>query len=122
MKLEEILKSSDCWTKGQLARDHRNASMSYTDPKAVKFCLVGALHRLYSEPCEGASNEGCRRLSEATITEAGRKLAKIIATHYPEYKVKDYVSDRFWDTIIGFNDNDATTFEMVEKVVKEYDN
>lgn len=43
MKLREVLRTEKEWTKGVLARDAHGHSQPYYSPKAVAFCIEGAI-------------------------------------------------------------------------------
>jgi hypothetical protein len=50
------------WTRGALARRSNNQPCTWSDPEAVRFCAVGALHRAATEAIRGW---GCSRAIEA---------------------------------------------------------
>ena len=43
----DLLTDPKRWTKGTLARDDRGVPTCVDDPKAVCWCLMGALHKCY---------------------------------------------------------------------------
>ena len=51
IKIKDFLTESN-WTKGQFARDEHNIGCSWEDEKAVKFCLLGAAHKCYTNEAE----------------------------------------------------------------------
>jgi hypothetical protein len=44
----ELLSKPQRWTRGTLARDSRGLPVSPEDPKACRFCLMGAMYRVTS--------------------------------------------------------------------------
>lgn len=45
----EVLSSEDKWTKGAFARDINDHSIPAVSQEAVKWCLTGALSKIYTE-------------------------------------------------------------------------
>ena len=92
-----IIENPDNWTKNYAARDKNDKYISAEDPKAVKYCLLGALWKASSQlfPVETKA----RAREEAT------------------YKIKNilYKLDRkYKDLNLGvFNDAPETTHEDV---------
>src|SRR5574337_1253637 len=49
LKVIDILTSPSKWCKGYFAKDKRGIKISERDEKAVRFCLVGAIHKCYED-------------------------------------------------------------------------
>jgi hypothetical protein len=49
MKVLELLSSEDKWTQGAFARNKDGVRTDYYAEKAVSWCLIGAIHKCYSD-------------------------------------------------------------------------
>jgi hypothetical protein len=94
MKPSELIDSPEKWTKGEYARDASGKSIDFSSNDAQCFCLRGAIYRL------GDDNDECRQNLH--------NLSRAVARLYPQ----------FWG-VTSFNDHPETTFEDVQKVLKE---
>jgi hypothetical protein len=97
MKPSELLSGPEKWTKSYFARDANLVPIPYSDPGAFCFCLRGALYR------------------EGFHEEIGN-LSRTIRRLFP-YLVSVGVSSE--GIVTCFNDAPDTTFEDVQKVLKE---
>lgn len=95
MKIKELLNSPEKWTQSAYAKDAVGDSCSSTEPQAVCWCLLGAIHRCYPEPKE--SDKVWRKILAAITLES------------------HFVS------ISSFNDNEETTFEQVRDILEMAD-
>lgn len=102
MKIKELLKSEENWTKGEAARDKYGDRVSESSDRAVSFCLVGAFWKCYPDGDD----------------EAKRKLANVILEKHPDRAIPCLMPS---NVIIDFNDHDNTTFEEVRAVVEAAD-
>lgn len=50
-RARKLLDKESAWTKWTFARDANDAPVDATDPKACKFCLIGALERAAWDMC-----------------------------------------------------------------------
>ena len=91
MKIKELLSDSSKWIKGVQAEDEDNEPISPVCSLAVKWCLLGALHKCYPGPGE--------------FYEAQNKIDKVL-------KIVSFVT---------WNDAEETTFEDVQKLLLEAD-
>ena len=76
----EIIAEERHWTRGALARTSRDQPCSWSDPKAVKFCAVGALNRAAMEAVKGWGCSRALAAEELVMAASGRlgdKLAEI---------------------------------------------
>ena len=99
MKVKELLDRPEKWTQGCYAVDENDCPIWGTDaydeanhPKAVSFCLSGALKRCYPQRFE--EDRAWDKL-EVAIRSLGLS-----------------------GNVIAFNDNPDTTFEMVKEVLE----
>jgi hypothetical protein len=99
MKAFELIASRENWTQGHNARDEDNEPVSSDSPRAVSFCLLGALGRTYSRNEEYA--EAKRKVLDA---------AGLFATG-------DAIRDTF--TLIDFND--LGTHQKVVEALRKAD-
>lgn len=83
-----LLDRKERWTKSAYARSKIGRVVDVTSKSAVRFCLIGAIERVYGR-------------GENYIS-ATNKLVNVINT----------------ERIMAFNDNDKTTFNMVRKAVR----
>ena len=96
-KVKTLLASPNRWTKGSFAVDSDGLSVASDSPRAVAFCLSGALNHVYGD---------------TTIRDVKRKkLLKVIAKLYPQHKS---------NSPIHFNDQIAN-HTIIKKVLKEAD-
>ena len=58
MKAHELLKEESNWCRQAYARDRSGRHIQPDDPEAVRWCLVGAIHR-----CYGYGNESLKILN-----------------------------------------------------------
>lgn len=49
MKIKELLKNPESWTRGTYAKDAKGEGVMSRDAKAVCWCLLGALYRCYPD-------------------------------------------------------------------------
>ncbi len=49
MKIKELLSDESKWTQYCMARDSHNSPVEWYGPNAVKWCLVGAIHKCYAK-------------------------------------------------------------------------
>lgn len=49
MKVYELLADESRWTTGEMARDKDDNPVDVEDPAACKFCLMGAITKLYGQ-------------------------------------------------------------------------
>jgi hypothetical protein len=47
MKVKDLLSDASAWTRGTMARDKSGKPCDPRDDRAVQFCLVGAIRRVY---------------------------------------------------------------------------
>jgi len=68
----ELIVEQEHWTREVLARTASEQPCSWSDPRAAKFCAVGALNRAAMEAVKGW---GCSRAMEAQefVMAAGNK-------------------------------------------------
>jgi hypothetical protein len=92
MKLSTLLRAKKNWCQNADARDLKGYPVGALDPEAVCFCLSGALAKCYAN-------------NRTEYLRAFRKLTNAIDSI-------DGVG------IVSFNDNGATTFADIKKVVK----
>lgn len=102
MKVSQILTDKSKWTQGAAARFSNGKDAYATDPKAVKFCLLGAI----SKSC------GWREGNSVGAKFSRKLTVKICA------KVEKHIKD---SSIVHWNDNKERTFEDIQKVIKELD-
>lgn len=86
-----LYRDSKRWTSGEYARTKNNRIVEASNPKAVKFCLYGALEFVYGSEYS--------RQSDA--------LRKVIKKLFP-----------LRDGIVIFNDHPETSISDIRKVVK----
>ena len=100
-----IIEDHKNWTQGFMARDGNNNEVTWSDPKATKYCLLGALWK--------ASSQSSPK-EEKTRTEARREA---------EYKIEDILEKIPQEyenlSIESFNDNPETMHEDVIHILKE---
>lgn len=87
-----LLDRRDRWTKNTYARSVTGRSVGPFSPRAVCFCLTGAIDRVYPDIGLG------RRIR----TKLQISISKLYGT----------------EDIVGFNDDPDTTFTMVRKAVR----
>jgi hypothetical protein len=102
MKIKELLKSEEKWTKDEAARDKDGDRVSESSDRAVSFCLVGAFWKCYPDGDD----------------ETRRKLANVILEKHPDRALPHLMPS---NVIIDFNDNQNTTFEDVRAVLEAAD-
>lgn len=61
MKVKDFLTSKN-WCKGELAFDKEGYPCEPTDPKAVEWCIIGAIHKCY--PTMRGRDKMCRKLAK----------------------------------------------------------
>jgi hypothetical protein len=93
--LQSLFRENDHFTKGEYAQMKNGEVCSPRDKEAVKFCLYGAIDRVYGNSHEGA--------------EAVDRLIIAVNKLFP----------CFTNSITSFNDAEATTIRDIRKVVKE---
>lgn len=84
-----LLKGGKAWTKCQEARNASGRVVDPDDPRAVKFCMIGALSRV-----DGRFEDAARS-----------KLHRAVSAYSDQYS-----------RVINFNDARNTTFADVRKV------
>ncbi len=95
------------WTKGSVYRGPGNHSWfakAHPTPKIPEVCLKGALHGY-----QGQVETPCSIIAEKAVLEAINERFGRVPTA---------ISDGTWGTVVAFNDDPGTTFEMVEEVIK----
>jgi len=60
MKINELLSKAERWTQHAMARDHHGLKTDPKDPKAVCWCLMGAVIKCY----ESEKGEIVKKLQE----------------------------------------------------------
>lgn len=89
MKMLELLDSPEKWTQGSLARNKQQRRVSVNSPRAVSWCLSGALKLCYPiEPKAGF---------------VYNRLLKIVGGY----------------SLWRFNDKNSTTFRKIRKILKK---
>lgn len=97
MKVRELLSDESKWTKGYYARDKYLHLVSYDDPQAVKFCLMGALDKCYDDYDQW--KEALDRLITAVSEKTGIPYL----------------------TLPAFNDHPDTKFSDIQEVLAQAD-
>lgn len=93
MKIKELFSDESKWTKGFYARDKDDERCYAEDSKAVKWCLIGAIHKCYSG---------------STLA-----MAKVLVQGISDkYKIPI-------PSISMFNDAEGTTFAQIKSLVEE---
>jgi hypothetical protein len=64
MKLHELFAKPGTWTQRHNARDKNGAVVDHYHPDAVKFCIMGGLHKCYGENHEPAYHAISAKLVE----------------------------------------------------------
>lgn len=93
MKLLELLTDESKWAKHSYAVDACGVPVDVLDPRATKWCLIGGVTRCYSETSEGEKAE--------------LKIQRVLEQHYGTRH------------IVAWQDDPATTFEMVRQLLEE---
>lgn len=91
--LRELFRTPSRWCKGSLARSSTGEEVQPRGTKAAKFCLVGAVYRVYPPTKRWRVEE-----------ELSHSIGKVTG------RARD---------IVEFNDDMETTFEDIRKVLKE---
>lgn len=97
------------WTKGTFYSGPGDGTRAFwkkekNNQAIPQVCLRGAIHGY-----QGQVKTAQTIMAEKAVLEA-------INEEYP--KAASAVSDGAWETVMEFNDDSGTTFEMVEKVTK----
>jgi hypothetical protein len=99
MKVKDILSDPSKWTQGAAARNKRGELCSVLSPDATRFCILGAIARVYRSR---KSMRECERRVAAAIEALGGRIT--------------------YSTEIGdWNDNPYRVFEEVRQVIKKAD-
>ncbi len=106
MNLLEIL-NKEAWIKHVAARDANGEQVLYSNPKACKFCLQGAMLRGSMNGSDAGQN----------ILHWVHLLDEAIFLMFKPRMGDAYVPCNI-ATIIQFNDHPDTTWEDVERVIK----
>lgn len=99
MKLSELLDKPEKWTKGSSARDKNNKQVHPQEPEAVCWCLEGGLR------CVTNGNRWSPWVETLRST-----IIRLFPNRTDPLGVK---------IISTFNDHPDTTFEDIQKVIKE---
>jgi len=89
IKIHELIKP-ETWCKHHIAEDAQGSCVSHNDPKACKWCFIGWIRRIYG-------SDDASRLEGKILDIIGKE---------------DLYYLGFW------NDDERTTFEMVQNVAK----
>ena len=101
-RIIEILKSPKSWTKRMNARSINGNKVEYYNPKAVCWCIDGAILKALRE----------QKLTNHKWQNSYRKIVHAIC------KVANLKHDiRHQDEHIGFNDAETTTFENITEAL-----
>jgi hypothetical protein len=100
MKAKDLLSDPSRWTQRASARDRLGNSCSSLSPRAVKFCIIGAMARAYL-PGDGDIEKAERRIREAMV-ELGWECGEIMA-------------------LGTWNDDPSRTFDDVKRVLEKAD-
>ena len=75
-----LVANPDTWTQGATARDARGRRVEPEDDEAVRFCLIGALHRACAEVVAplGVYNRASARLEAASFALGKRGAVSIV--------------------------------------------
>lgn len=92
MKPSQVLKSPRHWVKGRLAVTSRGVVTCADNPRAVRFCLLGAVHR---------------------ATWINRERDRMVA------QIRAALPFEFGNNIADFNDCPTTTFRDVKAVLRK---
>lgn len=98
MKLKKFLNKKN-WIQGDFALDRYDNPVSPLNPKAEKFCFVGAIQRCYSDRNER------KRIYRKVNSELG----------YSSSNGNNHVMGK----IVSWNDNDNTEFSGVKEIVNK---
>lgn len=96
MKVQDILTDESKWTRGTDARDADGESVDWASPKAVCWCLNGAIQAAYGRGGQA---------KVAMVRDILKQRKKI----------------KFSQGIGPWNDSSRTTFKQVQKLIKELD-
>jgi len=94
MKIKELLTTEDKWAKTGFAYDKEGKMVASTSPEAVKWCLLGATNICYKDPDR---------------KKVIRLMMEYVTTHNP------------FGNVGRWNDDPATTFADVRKLVETLD-
>ena len=97
MKILQFLDKPSKWTKGALARDHKDIPVAADSPEACCWCLSGLISYCYSG------------LDASTIYN---KVCDTIQLKFPDRADSEYPLSRF-------NNNPETTYEDIRAVLLE---
>ncbi|PYQ25648.1 MAG: hypothetical protein DMF56_27015 [Acidobacteria bacterium] len=100
MKISELLTDASKWTQRTYARDEFGDDVAATDPKAVSWCLVGALVKCYAAGPDSVPAEQALRAAWARWSTEHEKNPTA-------------------STLTGWNDAFGRTFEEVKQLVEE---
>ena len=96
MKVKELLSSPEKWTKGCAAKDSRGMLCPSDDPRACRWCLIGALMKCYGE-------DG---------------MFRMLGMFYPRIPA---VGTSHFNDVAVWNDAPERTFEDVQQLVTYLD-
>src|ERR1700733_6944129 len=98
MKIKDLLKTKDSWTKGAYAKDKRGRPVWIQGDSACKFCLSGAISRCY--PTDKRQKQVIRKIVDY--------LVKI-----GQGKANGHIDD----SIVDWNDKKSRKFKDVRKLI-----
>lgn len=93
MKVKDLLTGPDKWTKGNFACDLDGHRANILTPAAHRFCLIGAVYQCYG-------------LKEAPLVRE---------------RIMDRLGKQTAGGVVGWNDDEARTFDDVRRLVEELD-
>ena len=108
-EVSSIIENPDNWTQCAMAKDENNEPVDIDDPKATKYCLLGALWIVGTE--SNISNHSFN-IAKHTISRTLIDKGKITD---PCFFVPEHVEEN----IESFNDDSETTHEDVINILKE---
>ncbi len=98
MKIRELFSSPAKWTKANFAVKADGTSTTAENPEAVCWCLYGAVNKCYGK-----------------TEDNGHAVLQLMGRHLKDKGMRESGS------VIGFNDDEDTTFEMVRNLVNDLD-
>jgi hypothetical protein len=66
MKVKDMFNDEALWTQGSAARDRWGEPCPPSSPMAAKFCILGAIHRIYHNPEDRI--DAARRVKDAIVS------------------------------------------------------
>ena len=107
--IREILKDSDCWTRGKFARDATGTPVCVNSMHAVRWCLSGACHKVIDLDVFLHENLLQPELARRIVSQQGSAWL---------YNSNGWERSPF-DIVTRFNDDDDTEFEDIQALLKE---